>query len=313
MKGKDLLSIADLSGNDIHSLIDEAIDNKARGWLSVLEGKTLALLFEKPSLRTRVSYEVAMRQLRGEVIYLSPQEVGLGERESVADVARVLGRYADAIVVRTFSHQTLEILAEHAGVPLINALSDVEHPCQALADLLTIVERKGDLHDLTLAYVGDGNNVAHSLLLAAALVGMNFRIASPSAYTVRQDILQVAEEYGATSGARIFCTEDPQLAVSGVDVVYTDVWTSMGQEAQAEERRSAFARYQVNDDLMSLARGDAILMHPLPAHRGEEVALDILDGSQSVVFDQAENRMHLQKALLIHVLGGQGIPLVGYR
>ena len=312
MKGKDLLSISDLIREDIRLLISDAVDMKATGWLSSLSGKTLALLFEKPSLRTRVSFEVAMRQLGGQTIYLSPAEVGLGKRESVSDVARVLSRYVDAIVARTFSHQALETLAGYSSVPVINALSDLEHPCQALADLFTIYEKKGELDGLTLAFVGDGNNVAHSLLLAASLVGMNFRIASPSGYRVQDEILHLAQEYAVDSGAEIFCTEEPQLAVSGADVVYTDVWTSMGQEAEAQERRRIFANYQVNSELLSLAREDAILMHPLPAHHGEEVVEGILDSPKSVVFDQAENRMHVQKALLAEMLGGLEIPLAGY-
>ncbi len=313
MKGKDLLSISDLSGDDILSLISDAVDMKASPWLSLLDGKILALIFEKPSLRTRVSFEVAMRQLGGQSIYLSPAEVGLGERESVPDVARVLGRYVDVIAARTFSHQTLEVLARYSGVPVINALSDLEHPCQALADLLTIYEKKGELSGLTLAFVGDGNNVANSLLLAASLTGMNFRIASPTDYTVQEGILHLAQDYATASGAEIFCTEEPRLAVSGADVVYTDVWTSMGQEAEVQERRRVFANYQVNDGLLSLAKEDTILMHPLPAHHGEEVAEEILDSLQSVVFDQAENKMHLQKALLAQMLGGLGVPFAGYR
>ncbi len=312
MKGKDLLSISDLTSGDIRLLISDAVDMKVEGWLSLLSGKTLALMFEKPSLRTRVSFEVAMRQLGGQAIYLSPAEVGLGERESVSDVARVLSRYVDVIAVRTFSHQTLAILASYSSVPVINALSDLEHPCQALADLFTIYEKKGELHGLTLAFVGDGNNVAHSLLLAASLTGMNFRIASPAGYTVQDRILRLAQDYATDSGAEILCTGEPHLAVKGADVIYTDVWTSMGQEAEAEQRRQVFANYQVNRGLLSLAREDAILMHPLPAHWGEEVAEDILDSPQSVVFDQAENRMHLQKALLAEMLGGLEIPLAGY-
>ncbi len=298
---KDFLSVADLSGEDIRSLILDTVDMKAKGWLSSLDRKTLALVFEKPSLRTRVSFEVAMRQLGGYTIYLSSAEVGLGERESVPDVARVLSRYVDAIAARTFSHQTLQILANYSSVPVINALSDLEHPCQALADLLTIYERKGK-RGLTLAFIGDGNNVAHSLLLAASLTGMNFRIASPAGYTVQDRILRLAQNYANDSGAEILCTDEPSLAVSGADVVYTDVWTSMGQEAETEKRRQIFAGYQVNDKLLSLAKEDAILMHPLPAHSGEEVAEGILDSPQSVVFDQAENRMHLQKALLARML-----------
>ncbi len=313
MKGKDLVSISDLSGEDIGLLISDAVDMKAKGWLSLLNGKTLAIMFEKPSLRTRVSFEVAMQQLGGHTIYLSPAEVGLGERESVPDAARVLSRYVDAIAARTFSHQTVEVLARYSAVPVINALSDLEHPCQALADLVTIYEKKGELSGLTLAFIGDGNNVAHSLLLAASLVGMNFRIASPAGYAVQEGILRLAQGYAAGSGAEIFCTEEPRLAVSGADVVYTDVWTSMGQEAEAEERRRIFADYQVNTELMSLAKEDAILMHPLPAHRGEEVTDNILDSPKSVVFDQAENRMHLNKALLVEMLGGLEIALAGYR
>jgi len=313
LKGKDLLSISDLTSQDIQLLISNAIDLKARGWLSLLDRKVLALLFEKPSLRTRVSFEVAMRELGGQAIYLSPAEVGLGERESVPDVARVLSGYVNAIVARTFSHQSLEVLASYSAVPVINALSDQEHPCQALADLLTIYEKKGELSGLTIAFIGDGNNVAHSLLLAASLSGMNFRIASPAGYAVKEGILHQAKEYAAAIGAQIFCTEEPQLAVNNADVVYTDVWASMGQEAEAEQRRQVFAGYQVNDRLMMLAREDAIFMHDLPAHRGQEVSEDILDSPQSVVFDQAENRMHLQKALLAQVLGGLEMPLADYR
>ena len=313
LKGKDLLSISDLSTKDIRLLISDAVDMKAAGWLSSLSGKTLALLFEKPSLRTRVSFEVAMRQLGGQTIYLSPAEVGLGQRESVPDVARVLSRYVDAIAVRTFSHQTLEILASYSSVPVINALSDLEHPCQALADLFTIYEKKGELEGLTLAFIGDGNNVAHSLLLTASLVGTNFRIASPTGYRVQDRILHLAQGYAVESGAEIFCTEEPRLAVSGADVVYTDVWTSMGQETEAQERRRVFANYQVSNELLSLAREDAIFMHDLPAHRGEEVTDDVIDSLQSVVFDQAANKMYLLKALLAEILGGLEIPLAGYR
>ena len=309
MEGKDLLSVSDLSSEDIRLLISNAIDMKAEGWTSLLSGKALALMFEKPSLRTRVSFDMAMRQLGGHVIYLSPEEVGLGKRESIPDVARVLGRYVNAIAARTFSHQTLEVLAGSSDVPVINALSDLEHPCQALADLLTICEKKGTLEGLVLAYIGDGNNVAHSLMLAASLTGMNFRIASPADFGVQERILHLARGYAIDSGAEIYCTEEPHLAVSGADVVYTDVWTSMGQEAEAERRRQAFASYQVSSELLSLAREDAILMHPLPAHYGEEVAEGILDCPQSVVFDQAENRMHMQKALLAGMLGGLEMPL----
>tara|TARA_B100000315_G_scaffold89522_1_gene82256 strand:- start:2476 stop:3447 length:972 start_codon:yes stop_codon:yes gene_type:complete len=308
LKGKDLLSISDLSADEIRSLIIGAADMKARNnWLTTLGGKVLALIFEKPSLRTRVSFEVAMRQLGGQVVSLSPAEVGLGQRESVADVVRVLSRYADVIAARTFSHRTLEIMVDHSDVPVINALSDMEHPCQALADLLTISENKRGLDGLTLAFIGDGNNVAYSLLLAAALTGVDFRIASPAGYAIQERLLSLARDYARESGSQVLSTEDPSQAIRGADIVYTDVWTSMGQEAEAEVRRRVFASYQVNSELLSLAKKDAIVMHPLPAHRGEEVAHDILDSPQSVVIDQAENRMHVQKALLLHILGGTGI------
>jgi ornithine carbamoyltransferase len=310
---KDLLSISDLGGEDIRLLIKDAASMKVEGWLSLLSGKTLAIMFEKPSLRTRVSFELAMRQLGGETVYLSPAEVGLGSRESIPDVARVLSRYVSAITARTFFHQTLEVLASQATVPVINALSDLEHPCQALADLLTIYEKKNELAGLTLAFIGDGNNVAHSLMLAGALSGMHFRIASPSGYRVQEGVLSLAQGYALANGSEIVCTEEPREAVAGADVVYTDVWTSMGQEAEAEERRQVFSRYQVNDGLLSLAKEDAIVMHPLPAHRGEEVSETILDSPKSVVFDQAENRLHMQKALLAMLLGGLEIPLPGYR
>ena len=253
-----------------------------------------------------------MRELGGHTVYLSPSEVGLGERESASDVARVLSRYVNVIVARTFSHQILEVLAEYSSVPVINALSDLEHPCQALADLLTIHEKKGELNGLTLAYIGDGNNVAHSLLLAASLTGMNFRIASAPGYQIQDKVLQKAREYAAESGSEILCTEDPRLAVDGADVVYTDAWASMGQEKEAEKRRKAFADYQVNDELLAMAKENAILMHCLPAHHGEEVAENILYCPQSVVFDQAENRLHAQKALLAEILGGLEIPLANY-
>jgi len=313
LKSKDLLSVADLSSEDIQLLISNAIDMKAGGRASLISEKVLALMFEKPSLRTRVSFEVAMRQLGGHTIYLSPAEVSLGQRESISDVARVLSRYVDAIAARTFSHQTLEVLASYSEVPVINALSDLEHPCQALADLLTIYEAKDELEGLTLAYVGDGNNVAHSLILAASLTGINFRIASPDGYQIQDRILRLAQEYAIDSGAEVFCTKEPRQAVSGADVVYTDVWTSMGQETEAEQRRQIFDGYQVNSELLSLAKEDAIVMHPLPAHHGEEVAEGILDSPQSVVFDQAENRLHLQKALLADMLGGLEIPLAKYQ
>jgi ornithine carbamoyltransferase len=312
VKGKDLLSVSDLTADDITTLINEAVDSKSEGWSATLGGKVIALIFEKPSLRTRVSFEVAMRQLGGQCIYVSPAEVGLGGRESVPDVARVLSRYVDCIAARTFSHETVRTLGDYSRVPVINALSDFEHPCQALADLLTVYEKKGDLKGLNLGYIGDGNNVARSLLLASSIIGINFRIAAPEGYQIDEATLKNAREYSSVSGSSIQCTGDPKEAVAGADIVYTDVWTSMGQEAETDQRRRAFAGFQVDGELFSSAKDDAIFMHDLPAHRGEEVTDDVIDGLQSVVFDQAENRMHVVKPLLIHLLGGLSRPMPSY-
>jgi ornithine carbamoyltransferase len=282
----------------VQAILDAAVELKTRGWISLLKNKTAALLFEKPSLRTRVSFEVAVRQLGGQTLYLSPEEVGLGERESIPDVARVLSRFVDVIILRTFAQHNLEVLAEYSAVPVINALSDFEHPCQALADLLTIYEHKGKLKWLTLAYIGDGNNVANSLILACAMTGVNFNIASPKGYEIDASVLKQARTYAKTSGSKIFCTSDPQAAAKDVDVIYTDTWTSMGQEAEAAVRRKVFADYQINEKLLALTRHNSIIMHCLPAHHGEEVAVGLLDSPRSVVFDQAENRLHAEKALL---------------
>ena len=301
MKGKDLLSIGDLAPDDAWRIIRNAVEMRQQGMSSVLAGKTLALLFEKPSLRTRVSFDVAMYQLGGHSVNLSQSEVGLGSRESISYVARTLSRYVNVITARTFAHATVESLAEHATVPVINALSDEEHPCQALADLLTIYESKGKLKGLTLAFIGDGNNVANSLLLASALVGMNFRIASPKGYEISDEVEGLGRRI-AQSGAQILRVEHPQMAAEGADIVYTDVWVSMGQEAEAERRRRDFAGYQVDAGLLALATKDAILMHPLPAHRGEEIAPGLIDSPQSAIFDQAENRLHVQKAILVELL-----------
>jgi ornithine carbamoyltransferase len=306
VKTKDLLSVADLSAAEAKKIIAQALRMKRGPTPRLLSDKVLALMFEKPSLRTRVSFEVAIHQLGGYGFYLSPDEVGLGKREPVSDVARVLSRYVHGIIARTFSHQTLQTLACYSTVPVINALSDLEHPCQALADILTIHEKKGQLKGLTLAYVGDGNNVAHSLLLAASLTGIHFHIASPSGYAVKAEVLKTAKGFAAHNGSQIVLTEEPRQAVKDADVVYTDVWTSMGQEAEAEQRRKAFAGYQVDASLLSLAKKDVIFMHPMPAHHGEEVAVGLLDSPCSVVFDQAENRLHLQKALLAAVFGKAG-------
>ena len=313
MQSKDFLSISDLTSEGIRSLIDRAVAMKEEGWSSLLSGKILVLLFEKPSLRTRVSFEVSMRQLGGQSLYLSPEEVQLGKRESVPDAARVLSRYASVVAIRTFAQETLEIFANNADIPVINALSDLEHPCQAIADILTIYEHKETLEGLTTGYIGDGNNTAHSLMLAAGLCGIDFRIASPKGYRVNDDILKTAQQYAADNQSTILATEDPQQAIASADVVYTDVWTSMGQEAEAKQRRKSFAAYQVDSKLLALAKPDAILMHPLPAHHGEEVAENLIYCPQSVVFDQAENRMHAQKAILADILGGSEILLPDFR
>ncbi len=306
MRTKDFLSVADLSAAETEKIIAQALKMKRGPVPQLLSGKILALMFEKPSLRTRVSFEVAVHQLGGYGFYLSPDEVGLGKREPVSDVAQVLSRYVHGIIARTFSHEALQMLAKYSTVPVINALSDLEHPCQALADILTIHEKKKKLKGLNLAYVGDGNNVANSLLLAAANTGVNFRIASPPDYMVNDEILKTAKKLAAHSGIQILLTDEPEQAVKAADVVYTDVWTSMGQETESEKRRQAFARYQVDARLLSLAKKDVIFMHPLPAHHGEEVAVGLLDSQCSVVFDQAENRLHLQKALLAEMFGKSG-------
>ena len=304
---EDLLSISDLNRKEIEYLMEQAWRMKREGSPPLLSGRTLALLFEKPSLRTRVSFEIAMYQLGGHGIYLSPEEVGLGKRESVADVARVLSRYVDAIAARTFSQDTLRTLASYSSVPVINALSDQEHPCQALSDLFTIYEKKGRLTGLTVAFIGDSNNVANSLLLSACLLGMNFHLASPPGYEVKEEVLNQGREFAALSGGQIRLTNNPDEAARDADVIYTDVWASMGQEAEVEKRRLAFSGYQVDNELLSLAKGDVLLMHPLPAHHGEEISPGLLDDPRSIVFNQAENRLHLQKALLVKLLSNSKV------
>lgn len=301
---KDFLSVSDLSREEMEQLLEEGLRMKRGATAPLLSGKTLALLFEKPSLRTKVSFQMAMHQLGGHSIYLSPEEVGLGKREPVADVARVLSRYVDGITARTFSHDTLRVLADFSPVPVINALSDWEHPCQAMADLLTIREKKGRLSGLRLAYIGDGNNVANSLLLSACLVGIDFALASPPGYEAPESILNQGKQFAAVSGSSIRLTHDPREAAEDADIVYTDVWTSMGQETEAQKRRLAFSGFQVNDRLLGAARKDVLFMHPLPAHPGEEISPGLVDDPRSVVFDEAENRLHAQKALLARLLIG---------
>jgi ornithine carbamoyltransferase len=298
MSAKSFLSIADLTPERVGLVIENARQMKRGGTPGLLEGKTVALLFEMPSLRTRVSFEVAIRQLGGHCIYLSRDDVGLGVREPMADVARVLDRWVDAIVARVFSHESLALLQRHTTVPVINALSDLEHPCQAMADLLTMLEQRGALDGLRVAFVGDGNNVAASLALGCASVGAHFTIASPKGYQVQATAWDEAKRRASQNGSGVEWSDLPREAVQDADVVYTDVWASMGQESERAQRLMAFAGYQVNEELMGHARPDAIFMHDMPAHEGEEIAEGMLDHPRSVVFDQAENRLHAQKAVL---------------
>ena len=303
LRGRDILGIEDLSAEEIALILDVAARLKAHKFDETqtlfAKGQTLAMLFEKPSLRTRVTFEAGMTQLGGHAIYL---EGRLGVRETVPDVARNLDRWIDGIMARTFDHQAVRELAEYAGIPVINGLSDREHPCQAFADFQTLAEGKGDLAGLTLAYVGDGNNVAHSLMLLAAKVGTHFRLACPEGYEPNPELWQAALGFAAETGAVLTLTHDPAEGVKEADAVYTDVWASMGQEDETAERAQIFAPFQVNATLMSHAKPDALVMHCLPAHRGEEISAEVLDGPQSVVFDQAENRLHAQKAILSLVL-----------
>lgn len=304
---KDFISIADLKPEEIWSFLNKAVELKKElqtgGNDPILAGKVLGMVFQKPSLRTRVSFDVAMLHLGGHALYLSPAEVGLGTRESVPDVARVLSGYVDGIMARTFSHDHILQLAEYAAVPVINGLSDYNHPCQAMADFFTILEYKGRLDGLKLTVVGDGNNVARSLLFAAAKVGVDFAIASPPGYELGQDDLDLAQTFAAESGATIETYTDPREAVTDADVIYTDVWTSMGQEEESKKRLAVFPPYQVNEELLAQAKSDAIVMHCLPAHRGEEITSAVADGPQSVLFPQAENRMHAQKGILALLMG----------
>jgi len=304
---RHLLSIADLEPRELKGILELARELKAEwragGNRPLLEGKALGMIFQKPSLRTRVSFEMAMLHLGGWALYLSPGEVGLGTRESAPDVARVLGRYVDGIMARVFAHADIEALAAYSPVPVINGLSDYSHPCQALADLLTIAEKKGGFEGLKLAYVGDGNNVCTSLLFAATKVGMDIAVASPEGYTPSAEVVEQARGFAAQSGSRITITADPLAAVRGADILYTDIWTSMGQEEEAETRLRVFPPYQINAALLAQAKGDALVMHCLPAHRGQEITDEVADGPQSVIFDQTENRLHAQKAALAWLLG----------
>ena len=300
---RDLLSVANLSVDQFHGLLDLTAVLQKGGESLRLQGQTIALLFQKPSLRTKMSFAVAMTQLGGTAIYLASDEVGLGKRESVEDVARVLSRFVEGIVFRAFDHRDVEAMARAATVPVVNALSDAEHPCQTLADLYTVRQKKGGLKGRVMAYVGDGNNVAASLAFGAAMSGMVMRIASPNGYELPKPVLAQAQASAARTGSSVEQMGNPSLAVKNADVVYTDVWTSMGEEQETEKRRVIFKSYQVSDELFALAEPDAIFMHPLPAHRNEEVAPAVLEHPRSVVFDQAENRLHVQKAVLLDLLG----------
>ena len=307
LRGRDLLSVADLTADEVGRVFDRAVELKAEFRASrrhaepVLAGRTIAMLFQRPSLRTRVTFEAGMNQLGGQAIYL-PEDAVMGARESVRDVARNLDRFVDAIVARTGPHAVVAELAAQASIPVINALTLREHPCQALADVFTLRERFGRLDGLVIAFVGDGNNVYHSLALLGAAFGMEIRLAHPPGYGPNPAIVARAEEIAATTGGRLTFGHEPADVVRGAAVVYTDAWTSMGQEAETEERRDAFARYRVDSTLLDAAGAEAVAMHCLPAHRGEEITSDVMDGPRSIIWEQSENRLHVQKALLVEVL-----------
>ena len=303
---RDFLSVTDITPDETMALLKRARDSKLRpkGENLPLAGKSVAILFDKPSLRTRVSFQVGIQELGGYSVFLGEQEVGLGRREPVSDVANVLSGYVDCIVARISNHNLISELAEHASVPVINALSDVEHPCQAMADLLTIYEHKYALEGLSLTFVGDGNNVARSLCLAAPAVGMNFTSASPQGYNLDEALLEKARSRANRSSVQVRTMTSPQEAVVGADVVYTDVWASMGQETEAKARQTAFAGYTVNPELMRWANVGALFMHDMPAHYGEEVSPGMLEHPQSVAFPQAHNRLHAQKTIMEFLLSG---------
>jgi ornithine carbamoyltransferase len=300
----DFLTIHDISVYEFSEILDlaEKVKDKPKAFQNKLTQKILAMIFEKPSLRTRMTFEVGMLQLGGEAVYLSPSDIQMGARESAFDVGKNLERWVDGIMIRTFGHDIAKNLAEASRIPVINALTDLLHPCQAMADFVTLREKKGALAGLKLVYVGDGNNVCHSLLLASAKAGTQISIATPPGFEPDQKIIKLAEEDGKDTGFICHLTEDPREAVRDADAVYTDVWASMGQEAEKDERLRIFTPYQVNSALMASAKPDAIFLHCLPAHRGEEVTDDVIDSARSVVYDQAENRLHAQKAILLMLL-----------
>lgn len=302
LRGKHCLSLQDFTAAEIRAILELAVELKAKQKAGephrLLEGKTLGMIFQKPSTRTRVSFEVGMWQLGGYALFLSSQELQIGRGEPIKDTAAVLSRYLDGIMIRTFDHAEVEELAANSSVPVINGLTDLLHPCQVLADLLTIKEKLGRLEGLKVAYVGDGNNVAHSLLLGCSKMGINIYVGTPSQYRPMDKILKMARDNAVASGGSVHLLEDPAETVKDADVVYTDVWASMGQEEEKEKRKAIFSSYQVNSKLLELALPGALVMHCLPAYRGWEISADVLDGRQSVVVDQAENRLHAQKALM---------------
>jgi len=306
MKGKDLISINDLNQEEVAQILETAEIMKLRHYSHeeqpLLKGKVLGMIFQKPSLRTRVSFEVGMIQLGGAAIYLGPEDIKLGQREATKDIAQVLSRYVDGIMARTFSHEIILELANYSSVPVINGLSDLLHPCQILGDLLTIKEKKGRLSNLKLAYLGDGNNVAHSLLFGAVKVGMDIVLATPSNYEPKSEIVEQAKKDAKKMGSRVEIIHNPLKAADEADIIYTDVWTSMGFEKERETRKDVFRPYQINQDLVNRAKDDVIILHCLPAHRGEEITDEVIDGPHSVVIDQAENRLHAQKAILALLL-----------
>ena len=306
LKGKDLLTLADYSSETIIELINNAKKLKEAHLkgevIAPLQGKTLGMIFEKSSTRTRVSFEAGMLQLGGHALYLNSRDLQIGRGEPISDTAKVLSQYVDALMIRTFSHNTVVELAKHATIPVINGLTDLFHPCQALADLLTLLEVKGSLKGLKLAYIGDGNNVAHSLLIACAKVGIDISVATPKNYEVDEKVVKLAQTFADNSGSKILLTTNPVEAVQQADAIYSDVWTSMGQEAENEQRLKDFQGFQVNGELVKHAKDNYIFLHCLPAHREEEVTAEIIDGSHSYVFQQAGNRLHAQKALLVEIL-----------
>ena len=302
---KDFITLHDLSRYEFYELLDLslAVKKNPEDYRLALKNQVLAMIFEKPSLRTRMTFEVGMLELGGKAIYLSPNEIQIGKRETVEDVGHNLERWVDGIMIRTFAPDNVIRLARAASVPVINALTDHEHPCQALADFFTLKEHKGDLGGLRFAWTGDGNNVCHSLMFAAAKAGATMNVATPRGYEPDPEIVRLALEDGRDTGFKLEIGTDPRAAVRGADAIYADVWASMGQESEKEDRLRIFAPFQVNDDLMALAKPDAVFMHCLPAHRGEEVSASVLDGPRSIVFDQAENRLHVQKAIMILLMG----------